>query len=106
MCTDYIFINHGRITDTLTAEELSAECREYYHIDTDDNERAGAILTKECGIERLEVLEDGSIRIYEGLDDIRRISKALYEGGVVPIQLARNESNLEDYYMKKVQANV
>ena len=106
LCTDYIFINHGKITDTLTAEELSQECSEFYHIDTDNNELASSILTKDCGINKLEVLEDGSIRIYEGFDDMRGISKALYEGGVIPIQLARNEVNLEDYYMKKVQADV
>ena len=106
LCTDYIFINHGKITDTLTAEELSQECSEFYHIDTDNNELASSILTKDCGINKLEVLEDGSMRIYEGFDDMRRISKALYEGGAIPIQLARNEVNLEDYYMKKVQADV
>lgn len=106
LCTDYIFINHGKITDTLTAEELSQECSEYYHIDTDNNELASSILTKDCGINKLEVLEDGSMRIYEGFNDMRRISKALYDGGVIPIQLARNEVNLEDYYMKKVQADV
>lgn len=106
LCTDYIFINHGKITDTLTAEELSQECSEYYHIDTDNNELASSILTKDCGINKLEVMEDGSMRIYEGFNDMRRISKALYDGGVIPIQLARNEVNLEDYYMKKVQADV
>ena len=106
LCTDYIFINHGKITDTLTAEELSQECSEYYHIDTDNNELASSILTKDCGINKLEVLEDGSMRIYEGFNNMRRISKALYDGGVIPIQLARNEVNLEDYYMKKVQADV
>jgi len=106
LCTDYIFINHGKITDTLTAEELSQECSEYYHIDTDNNELASSILTKDCGINKLEVMEDGSMRIYEGFNDMRRISKALYDGGVIPMQLARNEVNLEDYYMKKVQADV
>ena len=106
LCTDYIFINHGKITDTLTAEELSQECSEFYHIDTDNNELASSILTKDCGINKLEVMEDGSMRIYEGFNDMRRISKALYDGGVIPIQLARNEVNLEDYYMKKVQADV
>lgn len=106
LCTDYIFINHGKITDTLTAEELSQECSKYYHIDTDNNELASSILTKDCGINKLEVMEDGSMRIYEGFNDMRRISKALYDGGVIPIQLARNEVNLEDYYMKKVQADV
>ena len=63
LCTDYIFINHGKITDTLTAEELSQECSEFYHIDTDNNELASSILTKDCGINKLEVMEDGSMRI-------------------------------------------
>ena len=51
----------------------------------------------------IEVMEDGSIRIYEGLDDIHHISKTLYERGVVPTVLARNETDLEEYYMRKVQ---
>ncbi len=106
LCTDYIFINKGQIRDELTAEQLSTECSEYYHIDTNNNELASSILTGTCGLENLEVLEDGSIRVYEGLEDMLRISKALYDGGVIPTTLARNEVNLEDYYMKKVQANV
>ncbi len=103
LCTDYIFINHGRIIDTLSAEELAAEASEYYHIDTDDNEKASVILTNTLNIGKIEALEDGSLRIYEGLDRIREISKALYEGGVIPTTLSRNEVNLEDYYMQKVQ---
>ena len=41
--------------------------------------------------------------IYEKLDDILSISKALYEGGVIPVEISKNEINLEDYYMRKVQ---
>lgn len=103
LCTDYIFINRGKIMDTLTADRLKEECSEYYLIDTDNNELASAILTNECKIGKLEVMENGGIKIYEGLDKIRSISKALYEGGVIPTVLARNEANLEEYYMKKVQ---
>ena len=103
LCTDYIFINDGQIKGTFTAEELSAACSEYFHIDTDDNERAAAILTRDLGIEGVEVMEDGSLRIYERLDDIRNISKTLYEKGVIPIGLSKNEINLEDYYMRLVQ---
>ncbi len=102
LCTDYVFINHGKIIDTLSAEELAAEASEYYHIDTDDNEKASVILTNTLHIDKLEALEDGSLRIYEGLDRIREISKALYDGGVIPTTLSKNEVNLEDYYMLKV----
>lgn len=103
LCTDYIFINHGQIKGVFTADELKAACSEYYHIDTDNNEKASAILTGNCGIDKVEVLEDGSLRIYEGFDDIRNISKTLYENGIIPIELSKNEVNLEDYYMKMVQ---
>lgn len=103
LCSDYVFINHGQIKDLLTAERLMNESGEYYHIHTDNDEVAASILTRQFAMEKMVVLEDGSIRIYEGLDRIREISKALYEGGVIPMELARNEVNLEDYYMRKVQ---
>ena len=102
LCTDYIFINHGQIKGVFTADELRAACSEYYHIDTDNNEKASSILTRECGIETVEALEDGSLRIYEGLDDIHNISKTLYDNGIIPVELSKNEVNLEDYYMKMV----
>lgn len=103
LCTDYIFINHGQIKGVFTADELKAACSEYYHIDTDNNEKASSILTRECGIETVEALEDGSLRIYEGLDDIHNISKTLYDNGIIPVELSKNEVNLEDYYMRMVQ---
>ncbi len=103
LCTDYIFINQGRIKDRLTAEQLKEECSEYFLIDTDDNNLASAILADRFKIKKMEVLEKGGIRIYERLDEIHDISKTLYENGVIPTTLSRNEVNLEDYYMKKVQ---
>lgn len=104
LCTDYIFINHGQIKGVFTAEELRKACSEYYHINTDNNEKASAILIKNLGIERIETMEDGSLRIYDGLDDIRNISKTLYDNGIIPIELSLNEVNLEEYYMRMVQA--
>ena len=103
LCSDYVFINHGQIKGLFTSEELKAECSEYVHIDTDNNEKASVVLTKNCGISELEVLEDSSIRIYDGLDNMKHISRTLYENGIIPVELSRNEVNLEDYYMRKVQ---
>lgn len=105
LCTDYIFINHGQIKGLFTSDELKAECSEYIHIDTDNNEKASSVLTNNCRISDIEVLEDSSIRIYEGLDNIREISKTLFENGVIPVELSKNEVNLEDYYMRKVQGD-
>ncbi len=103
LCSDYIFINHGQIKGRFTSEELKAECSEYVHIDTDNNEKASVILTRNCGISNIEVLEDSSIRIFDGLDNMLHISRTLYENGVIPVELSRNEVNLEDYYLRLVQ---
>ena len=105
LCTDYIFINHGQIKGIFTADELKAACSEYYHIDTDNNEKASAVLMNSCGIERVETQEDGSLRIYDGLDNMHMISKTLYENGIIPVELSKNEVNLEDYYLRMVQAD-
>ena len=103
LCTDYIFINKGKIKVIFTADELRAQCSEYIEIDTDNNEKACTILTEKCAIKNLDVQESGKIRIYDGLEDIRNISLSLYKDNVIPVEISRNEINLEDYYMRKVQ---
>lgn len=56
-----------------------------------------------CHINHMETMEDGSLRIYDGLDDLLSVSKSLYEGGVIPTSLTLNEVNLEEYYLKLVE---
>ena len=102
LCTDYIFINKGEILQTVSALELKNICREYYHIGTDNNSLAAAVLSEKLGLTRFEVERDGSIRLYEGLENIREISKALFENGIIPLTLGINEANLEQYYLNMV----
>lgn len=102
LCTDYIFINHGEIKQAISAEDLKKLCKEYYLIDTDNNSLAAAVLQDKLGITQFDVDKDGSIHLYEGLDDIRSISKTLYENGIIPVQLSLHEANLEKYYMNMV----
>lgn len=102
LCTDYIFINKGEILQTVSAPELKKICKEYYRIDTDNNNLAAAVLQNKLGITQFDVDKDGSIKLYEGLENIRDISKTLFENGVIPTTLAMNEANLEQYYMNMV----
>ena len=105
LCTDYVFINKGEILQTVSAPELKKICRECYHIHTDNDSLAAAILTDKLGITQLEVEKDGSLRLYEKLENIREISKTLFENGVIPVILNINEANLEKYYMNMVGEN-
>lgn len=102
LCTDYVFINKGEILQTVSAPELKKICKEYYHINTDNNPLALAVLADKMGITQAEVEKDGSIKLYEQLDNIREISRTLFENGVIPVVLNMHEANLEQYYMNMV----
>ena len=40
---------------------------------------------------------------FQIVDRIHEISRTLYENGIIPVELSKNEVNLEDYYMKMVR---
>ncbi len=99
MCDDYVFIVNGSIVKHLTRDALERECQSYLHIHTDQDALALAILQERLQVERIAVEEDGSIRLFELLDDIALVSRTLYENGVLPLSLSMGGENLEQYYM-------
>ena len=102
LCTDYIFIRKGQIRQMIAAEELHKICGEYYHIHTNNDAVALAVLQNQLGIENCDVLKDGSLRLFERLDELPLISKTLYENGLIPVTLHVHEADLESYYIKLV----
>ncbi len=99
LCTDYLFIKKGRLVQAIAAEELHRQCGEYYHIHTDDDAKALAVLQNQLGITQCDVLRDGTLRLFERLDDLPAVSRTLYENGLIPVTLHVHEADLESYYM-------
>ena len=106
LCTDYVFIHQGQMVDRLSKEKLEQECCDYFRINTLNNEKASVVLTNSLGIHQMRISEDGAIHIFEGFDRIPEISRALFEAGAIPVELARNETNLEEYYMRKIKGGL
>ena len=102
LCTDYIFIRKGEIIKKISAEELSNECHDYFLIRTDNDSLVPAILQNKLNITDISVEKDGAVRVYEKTDDLRLISKTLYENGMIPVELHMHDANLEQYYMNLV----
>lgn len=102
LCSDYMFINKGKMISFRSSEELRRECSDYYYIHTDNDPLAAAVLSDKLGISQFDTDVDGSIRLWERLDELRLISKTLYENGVIPLSLYVHEANLEQYYMNMV----
>lgn len=105
MCTDYMFINKGKMICFRSAEELRKECSDYFYIHTDNDPLAAAVLSDKLSITQFDTDVDGSIRLWEKLDEVRLISKTLYDNGVIPLSMYVHEANLEQYYMNMVGEN-
>lgn len=102
LCTDYVFIRKGKVVSKLSSEELKRECNEYYHIKTSDDAMVPDILRNQLGIDDFEVANDGSVRIFERLNEVQLISETLFKNGIIPIELHINEASLEQFYMRMV----
>ena len=102
LCTDYIFLRKGEIVENISSEELQKKCHDYYRIDTDNNSLVPALLKNKLDITDIEVEKGGAVRLFERIDEIRLISKTLYENGVIPTELHMHDANLEQYYMNLV----
>lgn len=102
LCSEYLFIAEGKIIRQLTNEELKRECRSYLSVNTDNNNLALAVLREKLGIADYEVEEDGSLRLYEYLENIAAVSRTLYENGVLPLGLSTGGDTLEQYYISMI----
>ena len=102
LCTDYIFIRHGELIKKISADELRNECHDYFLIHTDNDSLVPAVLQNKLDITDIHVEKSGAVRVYEKTDDLRLISKTLYDNGIIPIELHMHDANLEQYYMNLV----
>lgn len=105
MCSDYIFIQKGQIIRDITDEALKNECRSFLGIHTDNDALALAVLWEKLHTDNYEVREDGSIKLFDYLEDVLTVSKTLYENGVIPLELYMGGENLEEYYMSMMGGN-
>lgn len=102
LCTDYIFIRRGEIVQKISADELNRQCHEFCHIHTDNDPMLPAMLENKLNITDFEVQRDGSVNLYERIDELRLISKTMFENGIIPLEMHMNDADLEEYYMKLV----
>ncbi|MDO5561107.1 MAG: ATP-binding cassette domain-containing protein [Oscillospiraceae bacterium] len=102
LCTDYAIINHGRLIESFTSEELAAKCRSRICLKTTDINQTAALLEDKLSLINFKVMNGEEIHIFEQLDRIEAISKAVYDSGILITKLCTEGQNLEEYYLGKV----
>lgn len=102
LASDYGIIHRGRLLEQMTAKELGEKCRQYLHILVDDPTRGAEVIGGALGTKAFELLPDGSIRLFEGLERPGRVSSMLVNAGLTIEQFMPMGEQLESYYVRRI----
>lgn len=100
--TDYIIIDKGVIKQTLTLDELEKKCEHYLSITCDDPDKAIKVIENELGTKKYKRMQDGSIRLYDFVDEKQKISDALFNNHIKVYEFSRLGETLENYFLSVI----
>ncbi|WP_087974392.1 ATP-binding cassette domain-containing protein [Oceanobacillus rekensis] len=102
LATTFGIIHKGKLLEELTANELDQKCRQHLRIKVDNPNLGATVLEDNLSTTDFEVLSDGTIKLYRYLDNVRKVSMALTNHGLVIEHLSENGDSLENYFSKLV----
>ncbi len=102
MATKYGIIHRGRLLEQITHEQLSDKCKQHIRIRVDDPSRAATVIETELGTRDYEVLQDGTIKLYSVYEDVRLVSAALTNSGLIIEYFAPGGDDLESYFTRRI----
>ncbi|AIQ65430.1 bacitracin ABC transporter ATP-binding protein [Paenibacillus stellifer] len=97
--TDYIFIHQGKLVKELTLAELDNVCKQAIVIRTENPALCVSVLEDVLRLTEFKVLQDGTIKLFEGLDRLGEISTALVQNGAVLTFFGIQGDTLENYFL-------
>lgn len=100
--TDYIIIHKGEVKQTLTLAQLEERCKHHLLISCDQPEKLVSVLEMELHTNNYKVMPDKTIKLYDYLDEKERVSRALFENGIIVTNLSKEGDTLEDYFVSIV----
>lgn len=98
LATCYGFLHKGELLKQISAEELNESCKRHICLHTDNAQKTALLLEQKTGIKNYAVYPDGSVRVYDGLDQVRSISKMLSEHNVLIDEISVQGEDLETYF--------
>ncbi len=102
LATCYGIIHKGKLMEQITLKKLDEKCKRNLSIKVDDVNKAAAILETELSTNNFKVLPDGTIKLYDYVDNSRLVSSTLTKQNIIIDQIMPNESNLEEYFINLV----
>ena len=101
IATRYGIIQQGRMVEQIIAGELTQKCTDYLHLQTDQPQKAAALLERELRLSRWEMRPEGEIRIYEAVDT-KAVGQILAQAGIAVEEMGLHRQDLEDYFLERM----
>lgn len=100
--TRYILLHKGRVLEELAQSELDEKCKRHIAVRTNDPPKTAAVLEGAFHTTNFQVMPDGTVRLYDHLDDIENVARILSQGGLLVTGLSLAGDSLEDYFLRKI----
>lgn len=97
--TDYIIIDKGLIRKTLTLEELEENCRHHLRIECVNPGLLAEVLETKLNTDRYKVMPDGSIILYDHLEERELVARVIFQNGIFPTHFSLQGDTLENYFI-------
>lgn len=92
-------IDEGKLLEEIDKEELFEKTKDKIEIKTENVERTIVVLEEQFGIEKLKVIDQETLYVYEKIEESGAINKALVNAEITIHSLAINRESLEDYFI-------
>ena len=99
IATNYAIIDRGQLIKELSREELEAACGEHIELKLPCPEQALPVLDA-LGFQNYKVTDDGTIDIFERLDESDKITMELSRKGVHIRSISITNESIENYFLR------
>lgn len=103
LATDYLMMHEGQIIEQMTQQELQDKCRRHLALQVDDLSRTLPIIEQQLHFAHYIVMPDGTLKLYEGLEDLNRIFTCLSDNQIQILSVTMIEDSLENYFVDRIK---
>lgn len=100
--TEFILLDHGKFIEEISDHELNERCKRHIAIQTTDIQKTVMVLEENLHTDHFKLMPDGTIRLYDHLDDLEMVASVLSEAHVLVTGLFVSGDTLEDYFLSKI----
>ena len=98
-------IHKGELLEEISYDELQKRNRHYINIMVKNDKKASFVLEEKLGIKDYVIWGKNNLRVYERLQEVSNINKALVSNDLLIDEICLKVDNLEDYFIKLTGGN-